>query len=373
LKLAFFIYRYFPYGGQQRDMLDIARQAQRRGHQVSVICHQWQGERPSWLEVIQVPVKGLANHNRMANFATAAHGVARELAAELVVGFIKLPGLDIYYAADSCFAEKAYKQRGFLYRLLPRTRGYLRLERTVFDPAASSHILEVSPLERESFVRHYATPEHRFHRLIPGISRTRIAPDNYREVRAAKRRELGFSDDETLLLALGSGFKTKGLDRSIRTLAELQRRGRTAQLLVVGQDKSATFSGLAGRNGVAEQVHFLGGRDDIPDLLQAADLLMHPAYRENTGNALLEAMVAGIPVVATQTCGYSHYVTEAEMGAVIADDADAAVIADTVALLLHTPSGEWHRRGKAFADNTEIYDRALQCVIIMESLAGMRG
>ena len=369
MNLAFIIYRYFPYGGQQRNMLAIANAAQARGHQVAVICYQWQGERPKSIQVMEVPVRGLTNHTRMANFGASALRAANEWGAEMTVGFIKLPGLDLYYAADPCFAEKAYRKRAPIYRLLPRTREYLRLERAVFSPGSSTHILEVSERERASFVRHYGTPQERFHRLIPGISRTRAAPPDYPQVRAAKRRELGLDANDQVLLALGSGFKTKGLDRSIRTLADLRTRGLPAHLLVVGQDKEKAFRSLAQRLQVGGYVHFLGGRDDVPALLQVADLLIHPAYRENTGNGLLEAMIAGLPVVVTETCGYSHFVNDAEMGEVISDDAEPTTIADAVERLLRTPGDEWHRRGQCFADTADIYDRPAQCVAIIESLA----
>jgi len=173
VKLAFLIYRYFPYGGQQRNMLAIANEALLRGHQVCIACHRWQGDMAEGLNVIQVPAKGFANYTRVRNFADNAHRQVEGLGADLVVGFIKLPGLDVYYAADPCFAEKAFHQRGALYRLLPRTRHYLRLEKDVFSATSKTHILEVSARERESYIRHYQTPEWRFHRLIPGISTTR--------------------------------------------------------------------------------------------------------------------------------------------------------------------------------------------------------
>lgn len=367
MTFAFVIYRYFPYGGQQRNMLAMALEAQRRGHGVVVVCHHWQGEKPAGIEVVEVPVAGLANHRRMANFAASAHAALAQKAIDLVVGFIKLPGLDAYYAADPCFAEKA-SQRGFFYGLLPRTRGYLALEKSVFAADGRTHILEVSARERECFMRHYQTPEERFHRLIPGIAKNRIAPADYQGVASAKRLELGLNDGSKVLLALGSGFKTKGLDRSIRALAELHRRGSDSLLLVVGQDNAKPFRSLARSLGVEHLVHFLGGRDDIPELLQAADLLLHPAYRENTGNALLEAMIAGLPVVATATCGYSHYIDDANMGCVIANNAGPNEIANLVEDLLKIPAQEWHRRGKAFAESADIYHRPAQCVSILESL-----
>ncbi len=373
MTFAFLIYRYFPFGGQQRNMLAMAQEAHRRGHRVTVLCHHWQGDRPAGIEVVEVPVSGWTNHSRTQAFARAAAQILARRQVDLRVGFIKLPELDVYYAADPCFAEKALCQRGWLYRLAPRTRAYLALERAVFEPASGCHILEVSPAQRSSFIRHYGTPEERFHPLIPGISKTRLAPDDYPEVRRRKRRELDIDEGDKVLLALGSGFKTKGLDRSVLALAELRRRGRPARLLVVGQDRWQRFAALARREGVGGEVAFLGGRDDIPELLQAADLLLHPAYRENTGNALLEAMIAGLPVIATRTCGYAHYVEDAAMGAVVADTATAVEIADQAEAVMQTSSEDWHRRGKTFADTASIYDRPGQCVDILQAVAAQRG
>ena len=366
MNIAFLIYRYFPYGGQQRNMLAMALAARDRGHRLRIYCHQWQGERPEGLEVVHVPVRGWANHTRMRRFGAEAHRLADRDSAGLRVGFIKLPRLDLYYAADPCFAEKARNQRGWLYRLAPRTRAYLAMEEAVFGPRSGAHILEVSRRQRESYVAHYGTDEARFHTLIPGISRDRVAPADYLAVRGDKRRELGLSEDDKVMLALGSGFRTKGLDRSIATLAQLRGRGLSAQLLVVGQDNAERFRAQARQLGVAEQVRFLGGRDDVPQLLQAADAMIHPAYRENTGNGLLEAMIGGLPVVVTATCGYSHFVSEGQMGTVVADDASPVTIADAVAALWQVDVAEWHRRGTAFAETADIYDRPLQCVDIME-------
>ena len=64
-------------------------------------------------------------------------------------------------------------------------------------------------------------------------------------------------------------------------------------------------------------MQFLGGRSDVPRFLLGADLLIHPAYHENTGTALLEALVAGLPVLVTDVCGYAHYIAEADAGRVL--------------------------------------------------------
>ena len=125
-------------------------------------------------------------------------------------------------------------------------------------------------------------------------------------------------DDELLVLMVGSGFKTKGVDRSLLAIKGTAcRAARQNTLFIVGQDDPRLFQAQAKGLGISKQVTFFRGRDDIPRFLVGADMLMHPAYNENTGTVLLEALVAGLPVLCTAACGYAHYVTDAQAGDVV--------------------------------------------------------
>ena len=88
-------------------------------------------------------------------------------------------------------------------------------------------------------------------------------------------------------------------------------------MLVAGQDGAGRFALLARRQQLRDQVTFLGGRDDIADLMLAADVLVHPARSEAAGIVLLEALVAGLPVVASAACGYAHHIAAADGGLVL--------------------------------------------------------
>lgn len=372
MQLAFAVFKYFRFGGMQRNMLAIAQACVERGHRVTIFTGNWEGDHPSGIAVKELAVSGLSNHRRNASFAEA---LAEQLVLQpmdLVVGFNRMPGLDIYYAGDSCFAAKAYQDRSFLYRLTSRCRSSLAFERAVFSSQQSTDILLVSSAERAAFEQYYQTQAERFYAMPPGISRRCIAPDNAERLRTDTRRQLKVTDDEVLLLALGSGFKTKGLDRSIELLAALVKQ-RKARLLVVGQDKSAAFIAQAKRLGVADCVEFVGGRDDVPAILQAADLLLHPAYRENTGNVLIEAMVAGLPVIASRVCGYAHYIEDAEMGAVVEEPFDQAVFLSSVETVLSKPRADWQQRGKQFANTADVYSRPERAADAIETIAARRG
>ena len=367
MKLAFVLYRYFAFGGLQRNMLAIAREAQRRGHRVVVYCTDWEGERDQNIEVVQIARRGWSNAARMTHFSRDLSKILADESFDLVVGFNKWPGLDIYYAADSCFAHKAFRERGFWYRLAPRSRAYLAFEAAVFGPESNTHILEVSVAERQRFIDFYDTSAERFHTLPPGISRDRAAPNNWQAVRETKRAELGLGEDQKVLLALGSGFRTKGLDRSIAVLPALA--ALNARLLVVGDDKSTAFEKQAEQLGVRDKVVFLGGRADVPDILQAGDILLHPAYKENTGNVLLEAMIAGLPVITSDVCGYAHYVRDAAMGEVLSEPFDGQAYAGAIHKALSHDAFHWHKKGVHFAETSDIYHRPQVAVDVIERRA----
>lgn len=369
MKLAFAVFKYFPFGGMQRNMLAIAKECVNRGHQVVIYTGEWHGNHEPDLEVRILPVKGISNHQRNHSFSQALEKSRPQDHFDFLVGFNKMPGLDVYYAGDSCFATKAFEDKSFLYRMSKRSKMSLTYEQAVFSKESNTDILLVSELERSAYERYYQTQAERFFPLPPGISRHCIMPDNANVLRKITRKELGVSDEQHLLLALGSGFRTKGLDRSIQLLSLLNDE-HSAQLLVVGQDKKNAFLRLAKKMGVADKVQFLGGRKDVPAILQAADILLHPAYRENTGNVLLEAMVAGLPVVVSDVCGYAHYVNDADMGAVLPAPFCMHAYTAAVQKILQLPRSDWQDRGKRFADSADIYDRPKRVVEIFESIAG---
>ena len=69
LKLAFCLYKYFPYGGLQRDFLKIALVCQQRGHEIKVYTLSWKGDVPEGIDVTIVPVSAFTNHMLYQRFS----------------------------------------------------------------------------------------------------------------------------------------------------------------------------------------------------------------------------------------------------------------------------------------------------------------
>ena len=372
MKLAFCLYKYFPFDGLQRDFLRIALECQERGHEIRVYTLSWTGEKPAGLHIVIVPVTAIANHTRYKRYSAWVQSSLMEDPVDCVVGINKMPGLNIYYAGDSCYEEKARTQRNWLYRKLPRYKHFAKYEQAVFQENNSVEILWISDVQKPFFKKYYNTPEHRMHFLPPGISRDRIAPDNANEIRIRKRQELNIADDEYLVMFMGSSdFIKKGLGRALLSIKSLPKHVlRKTRLFVVGEDNQAPFRRRAFFLGIRDRVEFMSGRDDVGELMLASDLMLHPALDEAAGIVILEAIVAGLPVLATDICGYGHYVEESGVGKLLPSPFRQDELNERLLELIQfhdNKKNECRESGRRFAQSANIYSLPQYAASIIES------
>ena len=370
MKLAFCIFKYFPYGGVARDLSGIAKECIRRGHSVRVYALRWEEELPPGVEKIEVPVRGMTNPARYRRFARWVGEHLQESPVDLVVGFNKMPGLDVYLAGDSCYEEKARNQRGWHYRLLPRYRHFAGFERAVFDGDRPVKVLTVAAAQQPTFKRYYGTPDERFFPLPPSVEAGDAPSGEDGGAPGWLRRDFDLPETDHVLLFVGSGFATKGLDRAIRALADLRRNGADAVLLVVGDDNRRPFERLAARVGVRGSLRFAGGRDDVPRILKGADALVLPAYNEAAGVVILEAMAAGLPVLVTDVCGFAPYVAQADAGIVSSSPFDEDRFNRDMRELLTSPRrATWSENGRRLAASGSLGGRARVACDLIERFA----
>ncbi|OGT58954.1 MAG: hypothetical protein A3F43_04440 [Gammaproteobacteria bacterium RIFCSPHIGHO2_12_FULL_42_10] len=370
MKLAFCLFHYFPYGGLQRDFLRIARLCYARGHTIHVYTMAWVGEtEPGWhIHFIKVP--GLQNHARCHAFTKQLQNRLNQEKYDCIVGFNKMPGLDWYYAADVCYVARIASDRPRWYRLLPRYRTWAALENAVFAHDIQTKIMLIAPSQKKIFQQHYQTETARFHELPPGIAKNVIVPLDRLTIRNTLRQTYRIPTHHCLLLMVGSGFKTKGLDRILFSLAALPTHLQSqCHLLVIGDDNKNAYVKLAKQLKIERLVQFLGGRSDVPQWLLAGDVLLHPAYHENTGTVLLEALAAGLPVLSVDICGYANYIVEAQAGFILPEPFKQAEWNQVLknVLLSDKQRDEWRQNGLKFAQSADIYSLAEQAVTLIES------
>ena len=349
MKLAFCIFRFFPHGGLSRDFMRIATACAKRGHEVRAYARRWDAPAPDSIEMVPVPVGGTTNPARNRRFTSWVLDDLERRPVDLVVGFNKMPGLDVYFAGDSCFEEKMQTQRPWAYQLLPRYRHFADFERAVFGDERQVNILTIAPTQKAAFQDHYGTVDTRFFTLPPDIRP--MATPGGSNTRRWLRQEFQLSEDDLVLLFVGSGFVTKGLDRLLAAVASLPNSlGRRVHLFVLGEDKPRRFTRLAARLGITDRVRFLGGRDDVSRFLHGSDALALPAYEEAGGLVILEAIAAGLPVLATEVCGHASHISKANAGIVSPSPFDQAGFNRAVCEILVSPKrASWRENGRRYA------------------------
>jgi glycosyltransferase involved in cell wall biosynthesis len=154
--------------------------------------------------------------------------------------------------------------------------------------------------------------------------------------------------DARVLLAVCRLEAQKGLDIAVRALPDIRARHPKAELVVLGEGpQRSELEQLAGELQVP--VHLPGRVPDVAAWLRQADLLVHPARWEGFGLALLEAMLASKPVVATNISSIPEIVADGETGLLVAPD-DAAALATAVIRVLDDP-GSYGEQGRKRAQS----------------------
>ncbi|WP_417542803.1 glycosyltransferase family 4 protein [Methylophaga thalassica] len=372
MKYAVCLYKYFPFGGLARDFMNIMRCCLQADDTVDVYVMEWQGEVPKPFNVQIIETHGWSNHARLQSYIDQVLPQLHQGAYDLVIGFNKMPGLDVYYAADPCYIDRirSHPMHGLL-QFSGRVKFYKACEEAVFGKQSNTVSMMISDVQQTLFEHHYGTPKDRLVSLPPGIDRDRKRPQNAELIRQQVRDEFNVSADEWLLLMVGTGFKTKGVDRAIAALANLPDAiKQQTKLMIIGDGDNRYLQRQAQQSGIDKQVAFLGGRSDIPRFLLAADLLIHPARKENTGTVILEAMVAGLPSLVSDVCGYTKHVIKADAGLVI-KDADSAqqTALDLVEMLDKDKLQQWSQHALHYAATEDLYSMPQQAAAVIRSQA----
>lgn len=172
-------------------------------------------------------------------------------------------------------------------------------------------------INREDYHRAKRTMKAKRIEYVPGIgidtSRFRADPETYRE----KRRELGFRQEDFLLLTVAEMTKNKNHITHLRALSLLKDTPEFAHMhyLIVGRGEEwPNLEQSARELGIADHVHFLGYRTDAPDLYRCSDLFLFMSFREGLSVALMEAMGSGLPIICTEIRGNTDLVENGVSG-----------------------------------------------------------
>ncbi len=153
------------------------------------------------------------------------------------------------------------------------------------------------------------------------------------------RRDLQLSEGDLLILAVGNLYPVKGHAILLEALVLLANRGKPRVVAVVagrGEERDR----LAARSaelGMQDRFHLLGFRSDVPDLLHAADVIVMPSLSEGLPMAIIEAMLAGKMIVATDVGGIPELISNDSLGLLV-PAGDAVSLAEQLQRAIDSPS-----------------------------------
>jgi glycosyltransferase involved in cell wall biosynthesis len=151
------------------------------------------------------------------------------------------------------------------------------------------------------------------------------------------RRELGILQESVVSCTVGSLFKVKGLEIMLEAAKLVLLRFPNFRLLIAGDgDQMAILKSKAEELRISDSIHFLGFRDDIPEILRVSDFYVCSSFSEGLSLSILEAMTAGKPVVATTVGGNPELVSDCDNG-FLAPSADPQGLAEKMMMLIDNP------------------------------------
>jgi glycosyltransferase involved in cell wall biosynthesis len=322
-------------GGAENHLLALLRHADRAAFDIEAAVLSGEGELVPIFRQAGIPVHLLKARNRFDPAALSR-----------LVGLLRDRHFDILHShlfrAD-IYAGLAVGRLGERRPLLVSTRHnddrfflnpfvglvhYLVSARQDLIIAISDHIARFTVARG---VRHPARVRRVYHGIEPPLTRA-LEREGQRI-----RHELGIAPDDFLVGNVGRLALQKGQRHLIAAMPLLLERVPRAHAVIAGSgDLEEYLRDLAEEVGVAEHVHVLGPRKDVPALMHAVDVFAMPSIWEGFGLVLLEAMAAARPIVASRVATIPEVVLDGETGLLV-PPGDPHALADALSQLAEQP------------------------------------
>ncbi len=166
---------------------------------------------------------------------------------------------------------------------------------------------------------------------VPGVGIDTSQYNLSEKSREEKRRELGLGEDDVALISIGDLIERKNYATAIRSISETNEP--KLQYFICGKGpEEENLKELAESLGVTKQIHFLGFRSDIKELLAAADIFLFTTKQEGLPRSMMEAMASGLPCIASKIRGNTDLLDGTE-GGFLCETTDTAAYAEKLKLL----------------------------------------
>jgi glycosyltransferase involved in cell wall biosynthesis len=165
---------------------------------------------------------------------------------------------------------------------------------------------------------------------VEGVEKVNVSIDG-------KKKEFGFKKNSTVITTVGHLIYYKGIKYLLFSIPKIVREFPTARFLIVGEGiEENKLKKLAGKLNIRENIIFAGLRKDIKEILSITDIFVLPSLIEGLSNAVMEAMLAEKPVVATHIPGNDELVVDGKTG-ILVPPRDTDSLASAIINILGNP------------------------------------
>lgn len=260
-------------------------------------------------------------------------GLLRSSSAQVVHGFLPLANFFAAVTGRLAGTRLIVTSRRALNTHQVRVPGWRYADR--LSSQLSDIVTANAIAVRDDTLRREGGDPEKFRVIYNGLLAERFAAAAIR--RDLHRRSLGMDKGETVLIVVANLIPYKGHADIVDALSLLPPRYRL-RLLMVGEDRGIgdALRQRAREKHVDSIVEWLGPRNDIPELLAAADLYVSASHEEGFSNSLLEALASGKAIVATRVGGNPEMLRGGELGILVEPRNPAGLAAGIEALLRDT-------------------------------------
>ncbi len=329
-------------GGLERNLALIVENLDRRRFEVSVWCLEEGGALADELRAkgVDVRILDLPTYHRPGNIVKLARLLRREkveilhtheyfanTVGRLAAVLAGTPRRFAHIQNSHWTRVKRRARHNLIDRILSRT-----CDRVIAcSETARRYQIEVEKIHPDRVV------------MVPNCTDARLHDPSV--ARPGVRREFGFVDAEILIASVARLTEVKGHQFLIEAAVQIFEAFPASRILIVGDGPEQPYLERQARAlALEDRVHFLGNRQDIPNILASIDLLVQPTLvREGLPLVITEAMAGGKPVVATDVGGVSEAVRHGETG-ILVPPGDTDALAEGILSILRDPE-----RGEAMA------------------------
>ncbi|MDE2584819.1 MAG: glycosyltransferase family 4 protein [Betaproteobacteria bacterium] len=305
------------WGGQERRIVAEMAGLQARGHRL------WLATRPhaaiaakareAGIEVLTLPFSGKLDLGTILP-------LARLIRQERVDVVNTHSGIDSWVGAFAARLGGCHLVRTRHLNLPLHRRWYN------FVHYLADRVVTCGETMRHNLIDNCGFPASQVASIPTGVDLSRFNPVHER---TQVRWDLGLAPDTYVVLMVGVIRAVKRHEVALRAFARLRQEIPSAQLLLAGDGPMrGDMEALAARLGLGDSVRFLGHRDDVPDLMGAADCLLLTSRSEGVPQVLTQGLQCGLPVVATAVGGVPEVILAEQTGLLVAaEDIDGVAAA----------------------------------------------